>query len=180
MALALPKSKLYEANASSAAAWQADLIKLFHHAKERYADVVWELVSEEETEGEEVWGHKGKPTSCCLVVIAQDAFVLRSLLSVDIFRLYLTLHNSHCLCKSPDKLPSALLFLSTRPVSHSRLLWRRHWSRRVIFLTSARSPFTSRQPHARYNERHARCLSISLSSWGYPSPYNIHQPSSVR
>jgi hypothetical protein len=59
MALALPKSKLYEANASSAAAWQADLIKLFHHARERYADVVWELVPEGETEGEEVWGHKG-------------------------------------------------------------------------------------------------------------------------
>jgi hypothetical protein len=61
MALALPKSKLYEANANSAAVWQADLIKLFHHAKERYADVVWELIPEGETEGEEVWGHKGQP-----------------------------------------------------------------------------------------------------------------------
>lgn len=59
MALALPKSKLYEANAHSAAVWQADLKKLFHHAKERYADVVWELTLEGETEGEEVWGHKG-------------------------------------------------------------------------------------------------------------------------
>lgn len=65
MALALPKSKLYEANANSAAVWQADLIKLFHHAKERYADVVWELVPDGETDGEEVWGHKGQPESLC-------------------------------------------------------------------------------------------------------------------
>jgi hypothetical protein len=59
MALALPKSKLFEAHARSTALWQADLKKLFHHAKERYSDVVWELVPEGESEGEEVWGHKG-------------------------------------------------------------------------------------------------------------------------
>jgi len=62
MALALPKSKLYEANAHSTAVWQADLKKLFHHAKERYADVVWEVVAEEETDVEEVYGHKGEHT----------------------------------------------------------------------------------------------------------------------
>lgn len=60
MALALPKSKLYEANASSTSVWQADLKKLFHHARERYADVVWEVTAEGETDGEEVYGHKGE------------------------------------------------------------------------------------------------------------------------
>ncbi len=60
MALALPKSKLYEANTQSTNIWQADLKKLFHHAKERYADVVWEVVAEGEDEGEEVYGHKGE------------------------------------------------------------------------------------------------------------------------
>jgi hypothetical protein len=60
MALALPKSKLYEANAQSTNIWQVDLKKLFHHAKERYADVVWEVTAEGETDGEEVYGHKGE------------------------------------------------------------------------------------------------------------------------
>jgi hypothetical protein len=60
MALALPKSRLYEANASSTNVWQADLKKLFHHARERYSDVVWEVTAEGETDGEEVYGHKGE------------------------------------------------------------------------------------------------------------------------
>lgn len=58
--MALPKSRLLETQNNSTIAWQADLKNLFHHAKERYADVVWELVIEGESGFEEVWGHKGK------------------------------------------------------------------------------------------------------------------------
>ncbi|KAG8859862.1 hypothetical protein FRB91_006288 [Serendipita sp. 411] len=58
MALALPKSKLYEANANSTEVWQADLKKLFHHTRERYPDVVWEVSEDGETDVEEVYGHK--------------------------------------------------------------------------------------------------------------------------
>lgn len=42
---------LQEATKNSTSAWQADLEALFRGAKERFPDVVWELVSEEEGEG---------------------------------------------------------------------------------------------------------------------------------
>ncbi|PPQ89789.1 hypothetical protein CVT25_008168 [Psilocybe cyanescens] len=58
-----PPPGLQEATKNSTLAWQHDLESLFHHAKDRFPDVVWELVgSEEEDENrvfEEVWGHKG-------------------------------------------------------------------------------------------------------------------------
>lgn len=71
-----PPPGLQEATKNSTTAWQADLEALFHHAKDRFPDVVWELVVEEEEEDgtvnhnhhynqnrnqdvEEVWGHKG-------------------------------------------------------------------------------------------------------------------------
>ncbi|KAJ7718715.1 hypothetical protein DFH07DRAFT_331648 [Mycena maculata] len=51
---------LQEATRNSTAGWQADLAALFRHAKERFPDVVWELSSEDNSNGktEEVWGHK--------------------------------------------------------------------------------------------------------------------------
>lgn len=52
---------LQDASAKSTLAWQADLEALFHRAKDRFPDVVWALLTEEDAEptGEEVYGHKG-------------------------------------------------------------------------------------------------------------------------
>ncbi|TDL16162.1 hypothetical protein BD410DRAFT_902200 [Rickenella mellea] len=53
---------LLEATKLSTTQWQDDLQSLFNHAKDRFPDVVWELVGEESRPGdevvEEVWGHK--------------------------------------------------------------------------------------------------------------------------
>jgi len=49
---------LQEATKQSTTVWRANLEELFHHAKDRFPDVVWE-VGDEEGDGEEVWGHKG-------------------------------------------------------------------------------------------------------------------------
>ncbi|EIW55420.1 uncharacterized protein TRAVEDRAFT_173142 [Trametes versicolor FP-101664 SS1] len=49
---------LQEATRNSTTNWQDDLQALFDHAKERFADVVWELQSEASAGAEEVWGHK--------------------------------------------------------------------------------------------------------------------------
>ncbi|KAI0067016.1 hypothetical protein BV25DRAFT_1270103 [Artomyces pyxidatus] len=51
---------LTEATKKSTVAWQTDLESLFHQAKDRFPDVVWELLAEENGDGsgEEVWGHK--------------------------------------------------------------------------------------------------------------------------
>jgi len=56
---------LQEATKSSTTVWQQDLEALFHHAKDRFPDVVWELCGaddegDEEKDVEEVWGHKGE------------------------------------------------------------------------------------------------------------------------
>jgi hypothetical protein len=77
MALALPKSKLYEANAHSSNVWRADLKNLFDHAKERYADVVWTVIAEDETEGEDIYGHKGMSTSSSFSATSVKSYVLR-------------------------------------------------------------------------------------------------------
>ncbi|KAH9478923.1 hypothetical protein JR316_0009386 [Psilocybe cubensis] len=56
-----PPPGLQEATKNSTLAWQRDLESLFHHAKDRFPDVVWELVGSEEEDSrmlEEVWGHK--------------------------------------------------------------------------------------------------------------------------
>jgi hypothetical protein len=61
MAVAPPPS-LNEAIQHSREAWQRDLQALFDHAKDRFPDVVWELISEEDSatdQSEQVWGHKG-------------------------------------------------------------------------------------------------------------------------
>ncbi|OSC97361.1 hypothetical protein PYCCODRAFT_1481331 [Trametes coccinea BRFM310] len=48
---------LQEATHNSTVHWQDDLQALFHHAKDRFADVVWELQTDSGGV-EEVWGHK--------------------------------------------------------------------------------------------------------------------------
>lgn len=50
----LPPPSLQEATTNSTVDWQENLESLFHHAKDRFPDVVWELAGEEE-----VWAHKG-------------------------------------------------------------------------------------------------------------------------
>ncbi|TBU54025.1 hypothetical protein BD310DRAFT_961704 [Dichomitus squalens] len=49
---------LTEAARNSTTHWQDDLQSLFDHAKDRFADVVWELHSDSGSGVEEVWGHK--------------------------------------------------------------------------------------------------------------------------
>ncbi|KAJ7434830.1 hypothetical protein B0H11DRAFT_2116228 [Mycena galericulata] len=49
---------LQEATRNSTAGWQEDLAALFHSAKERFPDVVWELSEGGAGAVEEVWGHK--------------------------------------------------------------------------------------------------------------------------
>lgn len=56
---------LLEASGKSTATWQNDLNTLFHRAKDRFPDVVWDLVDEDamdEGNGQDsdVWGHKGE------------------------------------------------------------------------------------------------------------------------
>ncbi|KAI9451958.1 hypothetical protein F5148DRAFT_528064 [Russula earlei] len=55
-----PASSLQDATAKSTIVWQADLEALFNHAKDRFPDVVWALLTEQDGEptGEQVYGHK--------------------------------------------------------------------------------------------------------------------------
>ncbi|KAI0266571.1 hypothetical protein BC834DRAFT_935617 [Gloeopeniophorella convolvens] len=55
-----PEPPLQEAVRRSTLAWQADLEALFHRARDRFPDVVWSLLAEEDGEptGDEVFGHK--------------------------------------------------------------------------------------------------------------------------
>ncbi|SJL11404.1 uncharacterized protein ARMOST_14807 [Armillaria ostoyae] len=56
MALVVSPPGLQEATKNSTTTWQVDLESLFHHAKDRFPDVVWEVGIDDQTE--EVWGHK--------------------------------------------------------------------------------------------------------------------------
>ncbi|KAF9521830.1 hypothetical protein CPB83DRAFT_801138 [Crepidotus variabilis] len=56
-----PPPGLQEATKNSTQAWQEHLESLFRNAKDRFPDVVWDLVGDEEEPNqntEEVWGHK--------------------------------------------------------------------------------------------------------------------------
>ena len=56
----LPPVALEVACQASVSDWQLHLEQLFHNARDRFPDVVWELQSEEDAlPSEEVWGHKG-------------------------------------------------------------------------------------------------------------------------
>lgn len=59
---------LHEATKRSTSAWQEDLQALYHHAKDRFPDVVWELCDDDnmDAEVEEVWGHKGSSSFWCI------------------------------------------------------------------------------------------------------------------
>ena len=51
---------LPEASRLSTQTWQHDLLQLFHNARDRFPDVVWELHPDDDHDStEEVWGHKG-------------------------------------------------------------------------------------------------------------------------
>lgn len=57
-----PPPGLQEATKKSTISWQEDLESLFHHTKDRFPDVVWELIGDDEEPsraGEEIYGHKG-------------------------------------------------------------------------------------------------------------------------
>jgi len=61
-ALSPPPPGLQEATKKSTIAWQEDLESLFHHTKDRFPDVVWELVGDDDeprNAAEEIYGHKG-------------------------------------------------------------------------------------------------------------------------
>jgi hypothetical protein len=59
----LTPPSLQDATARSTATWQSDLEALFHHAKDRFPDVVWHVIDEDcdddKAVAEKVWGHKG-------------------------------------------------------------------------------------------------------------------------
>lgn len=58
-----PPPGLQEATKNSTHAWQEHLELLFRHAKDRFPDVVWDLVGDDDEpnqSSEEVWGHKGE------------------------------------------------------------------------------------------------------------------------
>ena len=62
MAPAPTPPALQEAIHSSTSVWQAHLHSLFTLAKDRFPDVVWELLGDEsemQQDADEVWGHKG-------------------------------------------------------------------------------------------------------------------------
>jgi hypothetical protein len=59
-AMAAPPPGIPEASRLSTQTWQNDLLELFHNAKDRFPDVVWELHPDRDPAAtEEVWGHKG-------------------------------------------------------------------------------------------------------------------------
>jgi hypothetical protein len=61
---------LAEATKNSTATWQTHLEQLFHNAKDRFPDVVWDLTTDDDDDNErvlgEVWGHKGSSLSLSL------------------------------------------------------------------------------------------------------------------
>lgn len=55
-----PPPGIPEASRLSTQTWQNDLLELFHNAKDRFPDVVWELHPDDDQDStEEIWGHKG-------------------------------------------------------------------------------------------------------------------------
>ena len=90
--LPLQPPSLQEATKRSTVAWQNDLEALFHLAKDRFPDVVWELFADDSPDPhtEEVWGHKGK--SCSLSL----SFSLFLSLSLSLSLSLGSMYNSPC------------------------------------------------------------------------------------
>ena len=69
---------LAEMTNKSTSTWQEDLQTLFHRAKDRFPDIVWDLVDEDaidDSSNEEVWGHKGITLSQ-LLNLFPDIFII--------------------------------------------------------------------------------------------------------
>ncbi|KAF9242262.1 hypothetical protein BU15DRAFT_86859 [Melanogaster broomeanus] len=67
-----PPPGIPEASRLSTQTWQDDLLELFHNAKDRYPDVVWELHPDDHHHSsEEVWGHKGEHVDLESIVYAR-------------------------------------------------------------------------------------------------------------
>ena len=69
---------LAEMTNKSTSTWQEDLQTLFHRAKDRFPDIVWDLVDEDamdDSSNEEVWGHKGITLSQ-LLSLFPDIFII--------------------------------------------------------------------------------------------------------
>jgi hypothetical protein len=81
MSPAITPPALQEAAKKSTSTWQADLQALFHHARDRFPDVLWELEIDDDGEkgrtGEEVWGHKGLSSSggACLTTTCHTLYI---------------------------------------------------------------------------------------------------------
>lgn len=54
-----PPLALEVACQASTSDWQIHMEQLFHNARDRFPDVVWELQGVDGLPSEEVWGHKG-------------------------------------------------------------------------------------------------------------------------
>lgn len=54
-----PPLALEVACQASTSDWQIHMEQLFHNARDRFPDVVWELKGADSLPSEEVWGHKG-------------------------------------------------------------------------------------------------------------------------
>ncbi len=88
---------LQDATLKSTLAWQSDLEALFHRAKDRFPDVVWALLTEEDGEptGEQVYGHKGTFRTYPLP-LDSSAFC------------------SHSVCSRTTELPGTIFLLPSR------------------------------------------------------------------
>lgn len=62
-------TELVLARKASEDAWVAHLQQLFHDAKNRYPDVVWQSGENDasDEEAEEIWGHKGMSRSSLII-----------------------------------------------------------------------------------------------------------------
>ena len=57
---------LAEMTNKSTSTWQEDVQTLFHRTKDRFPDIVWDLVDEDamdDSSNEEFWGHQGTTLS---------------------------------------------------------------------------------------------------------------------
>jgi|SRR6266498_1099055 len=121
-----PPPGLQEATKNSTIAWQEHLESLFHHAKDRFPDVVWELTADEEDPGqpaEEVWGHKGIYIFSPILYVVLSNYLLQQLCTpvrhpvskIDIFLLAHMAHPLLCpilLHRQVQIILQILLFLS--------------------------------------------------------------------
>lgn len=154
-----PPPGIPEASRLSTHTWQTDLLQLFHNAKDRFPDVVWELHPDDDHDAtDEVWGHKG--------LLGHPLLLSRSLSPSDRLR------------TCPAVVSGALLFVS--PSAHHLAD-----ALRPLALSGTRSIFRIAQSHARLCPQLAlslslpRFLSLSIHPPGQHSSHpatNISRP----